>query len=86
MKKFLAMLLAVVMVLGLFAACGKTETPSDNDATPSTSNENPADNAETSADAPASDDPFAEEVTLHWVIPAARDSYQIGRASCRERV
>ena len=32
MKKFLAMLLAVVMVLGLFTACGSDETPTGGDA------------------------------------------------------
>lgn len=79
MKKFLAMLLAVVMVLAMFTACAKTETPAeDKTETPSTNTETPSDSTETPADTnetPVSDDPFAEEVTLHWVIPAAADSY-----------
>lgn len=79
MKKILALLLAVVMVLGLFTACAKTETPADDKKDDSTTSADASTSDKTDADASTdpstSDDLFAEEVTLHWVIPAAADSY-----------
>ena len=81
MKKFLALLLAAVMVLAMFTACAKTETNTPATDTPA---ETPADkpaaneentNTEAPAETPADDDPFAEEVTLHWAFPALQDSF-----------
>lgn len=79
MKKFLALLLAAVMVLAMFTACAKTETapPADDKPaaeTPSTTDK-PAEDTTPAEEPAVPDGPFAEEVTLHWVIPAAADSY-----------
>ena len=71
MKKFLALLLAALMVLAMFTACAKTETPTQEETTaPTETAESAAPADETPADAP-----FAEEVTLHWAFPALADSY-----------
>ena len=76
MKKFLALLLAALMVLAMFTACAKTATPSQEETTAPTETAEPAAPAdETPADAPADDNPFAEEVTLHWAFPALQDSF-----------
>ena len=61
MKKFIAMLLALAMVLSL-AACGsKTDAPAETKAW--TAAEKPAATEKTEAPAPA-----AEPVTLTWVL------------------
>ena len=52
MKKLISLLLALVMILSL-VACGKTDAPAAD---------------EPSATTPASDDPFAEHVTLRYII------------------
>ena len=67
---------AALMVLAMFTACAKTETPSQEETTAPTETAEPAAPAdETPADAPADDNPFAEEVTLHWAFPALQDSF-----------
>lgn len=79
MKKLIAILLALVMLLGLVACAAKeaptAQTPgADTPAASTPAEDTPA--AETPAeDAPAADDPFAEEVTLVWAFPAVADSY-----------
>ena len=42
MKKFLALLLAALMVLAMFTACAKTETPSQEETTAPTETAEPA--------------------------------------------
>ena len=71
MKKIIALLLACVMVLGLFAACGNTEAPAETKAPAA---ETPATPAET--EAPAT----AEIPTITWYsvgggMPANWDSW-----------
>lgn len=59
MKKMIALLLAVLMIISMFAACSASETP----ATPSESTETPAAAERTDApaeEAPAADEPAAE--------------------------
>lgn len=78
MKKILALLLAVVMVLAMFTACAKTEptTPAPEETpAPAETADPAADSEQPTTDAPAEEDPFAEEVTLHWAFPALADSY-----------
>ena len=55
MKKIIALLLACVMVLGLFAACGKTEAPAETKAPEAAA---PEAGAETPAE--------GEVVTVTW--------------------
>lgn len=47
MKKTIALLLACVLCLSLFAACGKTETPAQSQQAPAASQATPADSQET---------------------------------------
>lgn len=49
MKKFLALLLALTMVMCLFAGCGDTNTPADDTNTPTDDSSTPADDADSSA-------------------------------------
>ena len=70
MKKIIALLLACVMVLGLFAACGKTEAPAETKAPEA------AAPAETAAPAESG----SEIPTITWVsvgggMPANYDSW-----------
>ena len=92
MKKLIAMLLALVMVLGL-AACSVEKAPEKTDA-PAESN--PAESS------PAESTPSAENVEISlWTYPIGgwgnqetvdalmadfEAATEIGRASCRERV
>ena len=64
-KKLLALALALLMVMALFAGCGKTETPSAPATTPGTSTDTPTDTpADTpddnqgGTDAPVEDSPY----------------------------
>lgn len=64
-KKLLALALALLMVMALFAGCGKTETPSAPTTTPGTSTDTPTDTpADTpddnqgGTDAPVEDSPY----------------------------
>lgn len=77
MKKFLALLLAALMVLAMFTACAKTETPSQEETTAPTETAGtpPLPRTKLRPDAPADDNLFAEEVTLHWAFPALQDSF-----------
>lgn len=75
MKKIIALLLALVMVIGL-VACGNANTPAETDAPQADA---PAEtNAPAETDAPAETEApglYDEHVTLKYVIPAASDNY-----------
>ena len=67
LKKTIALLLACVLCLALFAACGKSETPIQE---PSASEQNgtaPAD--EPASEEPATDEPSSEGMTAQEATP-----------------
>lgn len=75
MKKLIALLLAVVMLLGVFTACGKQEATTEPETTPTTSTETEAPKAEEEAEpAPeVEEEPELEHVELTWYIKAANN-------------
>ena len=102
MKKLIALLLALVMVLALAACAAKTEPAKTETTTETTTTTEET----TTEEAPAEETPAAETTGEKMYIPvmakgfqhqfwqavaagsaaAAEDYNEIGRASCRERV
>ena len=79
MKKYLALILAVLMLATVFAGCASTTEKADTPAA-STETTEPAKTEDSKPEATKTEEP-AEE-------PAAEEGkvFKIGRASCRERV
>ena len=80
MKSLLAVLLIACLVLALFAACAKTETPAKTD-TPSTSTDTPAKTDDTKKDdAPAkTDEPTEEPEEIVDIVYWSFDDYGKGQ-------
>ena len=73
MKKIFALLLATLLVMATFTACTKTDSSTTGGNTSPSKTTSP--DASTDETLAKENDPFAEEVTLHWAFPATSDSY-----------
>lgn len=84
-KKILALLLAVMMVIGAFAACGNADSPASSQAQNSTPAEESKPESETSkpAEPPADDTIHPMRIVQPGTLP---DEYEAGMAAVNEKL
>lgn len=84
MKKFLALLLALVMLLSL-AACGGSEKPADAGTTPKTNNETPnTDPTEAETLPQVSDSDFFGPIYDEWSEMTDEELYELAKKEVAE--